>query len=100
MAHRGAEIERSPTEVAALAGQARLQLSREGMDRPAHLDELLPGGVHEVDVLGERLAEGAGERLDAAVGDEAPADLRLDLLAELLDPRLVLVGQEPLLEGA
>ena len=87
-----AEVERSPAEVAPLAGEARLQLAGERVDRPAHLDELVAGGVHEVDVLGERLAQGPGERLDASVGHQAPADLRLDLLAELLDPRLVLVA--------
>ena len=54
--------------------------------------------MHEVDVLGQRFAQGTGERLDAAVGDEAAPDLRLDLPAQLVDPRLVLVLQEALLE--
>ena len=59
---------------------------------------LLAGGVHEVDVLGQRLAQRAGHRLDAPVGHEGPADLGLDLLLQLLDAGLVLVLLEALLE--
>jgi hypothetical protein len=59
---------------------------------------LLAAGVHEVDVLGQRLAQRLGHRLDAAVGHEPAADLGLDLLLQLLDAVLVLVALEPLLE--
>jgi hypothetical protein len=54
--------------------------------------------VHEVDVLGQRLAQRAGHRLDAPVGHQPAPDLGLDLLAELVDARVVLVHLQPLLE--
>ena len=54
--------------------------------------------MHEVDVFGQRLAQRLGHRLDATVGHEPTTDLRLDLLAELIDADLVLVALEPLLE--
>ena len=60
--------------------------------------QLVPGGVHEVDVLGQRLAHRLGQRLAAPVGHQPAADLVLDLLAQLVDARLVLVAQQPLLE--
>ena len=56
------------------------------------------GGVHEVHVLGQRLAQRLGHGLHAPVGHQAPADLGLDLLLELLDARLVLVALEALLQ--
>ena len=55
--------------------------------------------MHEVDVFGERLAQGLGHRLDPPVGDQPPPDLGLDLLLQLLDARLELVALEALLEG-
>ena len=61
--------------------------------------EVVPTGVHDIEVLGQRLAHGLGERLGPAVFDQAAADLRLDGLAEFVDARLVLVGDESLLEG-
>ena len=60
--------------------------------------QLLAGGVHDVDVLGQRLAHRAGQRLGAAVLDQAAADLGLDGAAELLDARLELVRRQPLLQ--
>ena len=60
--------------------------------------QLVAGGVHDVDVLGQRLAHRAGQRLGAAVLDQAAPDLGLHGPAELLDAGLVLVGGQPLLE--
>jgi hypothetical protein len=54
--------------------------------------------VHEVDVLGQRLAQRLGHGLDAPVGHQAAADLGLDLLLQLVDAGLVLVALEALLE--
>ena len=69
------------------------ELAREGLDRLAHRGELVARRVHEVDVLGQGLAQAAGERLGPPVGDEAAADLGLDLLFQLLDAGPVLVFQ-------
>ena len=98
MTHRRPEVEGTAAQVAPLAGEARLQLAGERLDRLADLDELLAARVHEVDVFGQRFAQRAGKRLDAAVGHEPAADLGLDLPAQLVDPRLVLVFEQPLLE--
>jgi hypothetical protein len=98
VAHGGAEVERALAPVAALAGQAHGQLAGQRVDGLAQRRHLLAAGVHEVDVLGQRLAQRAGHGLDAPVGHEAPADLGLDLLAELLDAGLVLVALQPLLQ--
>ena len=84
--------------VAALAGQAHGELAGEGLQRLAQHHHLLAGGVHEVDVLGQRLAQRAGHGLHTPVGHEAPADLGLDLLLQLLDAGLELVALEALLE--
>ena len=97
-AHGGAEVEGALATVAALAGQAHGQLAGQRVDGLAQADHLLPGGVHEVDVLGQRLAQRLGHGLDAAVGHQATADLRLDLLLELIDAVLVLVVLEAVLE--
>src|ERR671910_225976 len=96
--HGRAEVERALAAVAPLAGQAYRQLAGERVDRLAQRGHLLAASVHEVDVLGQGLAERAGHGLDAAVGHQAPSDLGLDLLAEVVDPGLVLVALEPLLE--
>ncbi len=55
--------------------------------------------MHEVDVLGERLADATGERVGAPVRDEPAPDLGLDLLFQLLDPGVVLVLEQAFLEG-
>ena len=47
---------------------------------------------------GSGLRSAARQRLGPAVGDEAAADLGLDLLLQLLDAGVVLVLQQPLLE--
>jgi hypothetical protein len=82
VAHRAAEVERALAAVAPLAGQAHRELAGERVDRLAQRRHLLAAGVHEVDVLGQRLAQRAGHGLDAAVGHQAAADLGLDLLAQ------------------
>jgi hypothetical protein len=84
--------------VATLAGQAHRQLAGERDERLAQAHHLVAGGVHEVDVFGQRLAQRLGHRLHAAVGHQATTDLGLDLLLELLDAVLVLVSLEALLE--
>ena len=69
-----------------------------GCERLAQGHQLVAGGVHHVDVLGQGLAHRLGQRLAAPVGHQPPADLVLDLLAELVDPGLELVAQQPLLQ--
>ena len=64
--------------------EPRRERARQRVDRPLQLLHLLARRVHEVDVLGQRLAQRARHRLDAAVGDEPAADLRLDQLPQLL----------------
>ena len=98
MAHGGAEVERSLAAVAPLAGQPDGQLAGERLQRLAQRHQLVAGGVHHVDVLGQWLAQRPGQRLAAPVGHQAPPDLVLDLLAEPIDAGLVLVAQQPLLE--
>ena len=63
--HGGPEVERAPAAVPALAGQAHGQLARERVQGPAQGGQLLPGGVHDVDVLGQGLSDRAGQGLGA-----------------------------------
>ena len=79
--HRVAEVERALATVAALAGQPHRQPAGERLQRLAQRDHLLAAGVHEVDVLGQRLAQRLGHGLDATVGHQPSTDLGLDLLA-------------------
>ena len=74
--------------------------ARQRVDRPLEREHLLARRVHEVDVLGQRLAQRARHRLDATVGDEPAPDLRLDQLAQLAQPRVELLAGEPLVELA
>ena len=92
---RGAAV---PTP-AALREPGR-QRPRQRVDRPAAALHLLARRVHEVDVFGQRLAQRARHRLDAAVGDEPAADLLLDQLPQLLEPGLELLAREPVGELA
>ena len=96
--HRVAEVERTLATVATLARQAHRQSSGQRLERLAQLHHLVPAGVHEVDVLGQRLAQRLGHRLDTTVRDQTTTDLGLDLLLEVLDPVLVLVALQTLLE--
>ena len=98
MAHGAAEVEGALAPVTALAGQPHGQLPGEGVDGLAQRGHLLAGGVHEVDVLRQGLAQGAGHGLDPPVGHQCPTDLALDLLLELVDAALVLVLLQALLE--
>ena len=98
MADGAAEVQRSLAAVAPLAGQADRQLAGQGGDGLAQGGQLLPAGVHEVDVLGQRLAQRLGHRLGAPVGDQAAADLGLDLPAQGVQAGLVLLAGQPLLQ--
>ena len=99
MAHGVAEVERALAPVPALTGQAHRQPPGERVDGAAEGGQLVLAGVHELDLLGQGLAQRLGHGLGAAVGDEAAADLRLHLLAQAVDAGLVLVAHQPLLEG-
>ena len=70
--------QRAPPLVLALAGQAGRQLARQRLDGLADVRHLLTAGMHEVDVLGQRLAQGLRHRLDAAVSHKAAPDLGFD----------------------
>ena len=74
--------------------------ARQRVDRALELLHLLARRVHEVDVFGQRLAQRARHRLDAAVGDEPAADLGLDHLLQDLQPALEVFAREPLVERA
>jgi|GEM_PF-4476908 len=56
--------------------------------------------MHEVEIFGQRLAQGLGHGLDAAVSDQAATDLSFDLGLELLDAALVLVLGQAVIETA
>jgi hypothetical protein len=71
------------------------QPPRERLDHTAHGDDLLAGGVQEVDVLRQRAAQGAGHGRGAAVVHQAAAHLRLHGLAEPLELGLVLLDLKP-----
>ena len=74
--------------------------ARQRVDRLLELLHLLARRVHEVDVFGQRLAQRARHRLDAAVGDEPAADLGLDHLLQDLQPAFEVFAREPLVERA
>ena len=90
-----AEVEVATVAASAPLRQPRGQGPGQRVDGPLEREHLLAGGVHEVDVFGERLAQGAGHRLDAPVGDETAADLGFDELAQHPESSLVLLGLEP-----
>ena len=77
--------------LAASAGQP----PGERLDHAAHGDDLLARGVQEVDVLGQRAAQGAGHGRGAAVVHQAAAHLGLHGLAESLQLGLVLLDLQP-----
>jgi hypothetical protein len=93
MADRRAEVEGPPSPVPALAGQAYGELAGERPQCLAQGDELLTGGVHHVDVLGQGLAHRLGQGLAPPVGHQTAPDLVLDLPSQLVDPGLELVAQ-------
>ncbi len=98
MAHGVAEVERALAPVPALAGESGGELAGQRVERLLQRLHLVADGVHELDVLGQRLAQRLGHRLGAAIGDQPAADLGLDLGLELLDAVLVLLFLEALLE--
>src|ERR1035441_1060130 len=71
MPHRRAEVQSSPSHVTTLPGEARRQLAGEGLDGFAHRLELISRGVHELDVLRQRLAHAARERLGPSGSDQS-----------------------------
>ena len=99
MAHGGPEVERPLAPVAALAGQADRQLARQGVDGAAQRRQLVARGVHEVDLLGQGLAQRPGQRLGAAIGHEPAADLVLEFPAQPVEAGLELVAGQALFQG-
>ena len=91
-AHGLAEVEVPAVATPPALREPRRERARQRVDRPLEREHLLARRVHEVDVLGQRLAQRARHRLDAAVGDQPAADLLLDQLAELLQARLELLA--------
>jgi hypothetical protein len=81
VAHRAPEVEGALAAVPPLARQSHRELARKGLDGAAQRAHLLAGGMHEVDVLRQRLAQGARHRLHPAIGHEPAPDLGLDLLS-------------------
>ncbi len=99
VADRRAEVQGASPAATPLAGQAHGQLAGQRVDRLAQQLQLVAAGMHEVDVLGQWLAQRARHRLDAPVGHQSPADLRLDLALQRVDAMLVLVGLQPRIEA-
>ena len=56
--------------------------------------------MHEIDVLDQRAPQGPGNGVPSPVGNQPPSDLLLDLLTELVDPRLDLLAEQALVEFA
>ena len=84
--HGLAEVERAAVAVPPALREPGRERTRQRVDRLLQLLHLLARRVHEVDVFGQRLAQRARHRLDAAVGDEPAADLGLDHLLQDLEP--------------
>jgi hypothetical protein len=72
----------SVAEAAATLREPRSQRARERIDRTLQGEHLLARRVHEVDILGERFAQGARHRFHAPIGDEPPPDLGLHELPQ------------------
>jgi len=68
--------------------------ARKRADGAAHLGLLVRGDREEVNVLGQRAHEPAGDLLRAALPDQAAARLRVDLLLEPTQPGLELVARK------
>ena len=100
VAHGLAEVERAAVPVPAALREPRRERARQRVDRLLELLHLLARRVHEVDVFGQRLAQRARHRLDAAVGHEPPPDLGLDHLLQDLEAAFVLLVREALVERA
>ena len=96
--HRIAEIERTLATVTTLAGQTSGQLSRQWVQGLLQVLHLVATGVHELDVFGQRLAQGLRHCFGAAVGHESTANFGFDFLLELFDAMLHLVVLESLFE--
>ena len=99
MTHGRAKVERSLASVAAFTGQTYRKLSGQWMKGHPETRHLLTGGMHEVHVLGQGLAQRTGHRFNPTVRHEPSSDLSLDLLLQPIDPRLILVPGKTILEG-
>ena len=82
-----------------LRARRTASLRDRGCEGLAQGHQLVPGGVHDVDVLGQRLAQRLGQGLAPPVGHQPAPDLVLDLGPELVDAGLELVPQQSLLQG-
>ena len=100
MPHGLAEVEVPSPPVTPPLREPGRERARQRVDRLLQLLHLLARRVHEVDVFGQRLAQRARHRLDAAVGDEPAADLGLDHLLQDLEPAVEVFAREPLVERA
>ena len=98
--HGLAEVEVAAPPMPPALCEAGRERARQRVDRLLELLHLVARRVHEVDVLGQRLAQRARHRLDAPVGNQAPPDLRLDHLLQDLQPAFEVFAREPLVERA
>ena len=98
MPHGRTEVQWAPAQVTTLPGEAGGQLAGEGLDGLAHRLDLVARGVHELDVLRQRLAHAQRECLGSSVSDQPAADLGLDLLLQLFDAGPVLILEQSLLQ--
>ena len=98
VADRVAEVEGPLSAVTTLSGEAYGQLPGQRVDGLLQVSHLLAGGVHEIDILGQRLSKRPRHCLHAAVGHQAAPDLGFDLLLELFYAVAELVSFEALLE--
>ena len=95
-AHGGPEVELTPVVAAPAHGQPSGQRPGQRADGALEGGHLLPGGVHELDVLRQLGPQAVGHRLRPPVGDQPPADLGLHLLPQPLDPGRQLLPGQPL----
>ena len=96
--HGAAEVQRALAAVTSLAGQAHCQLAGQRVQGHTQARHLLACGMHEVHILRQWLAQGAGHGLNPAIGHQTPPDLGFDFLFQLVDARLKLIAFEPLLK--
>ena len=77
------QVDRAATSAASSAREANGEFATERAQRALELGHLVAIGVHDVEVFGQRLAHGLGERLGAAVFDESLTDDAFDLGLQL-----------------
>src|SRR5262245_48773548 len=91
MPNRGPEVEMPAVAARTSLREAGRERTGQRVDSALEGEHLFTRRVHEVDVLGQRLAQGARHGLVPAVRHQAPADLRFDELLELPQPGLELL---------